>query len=139
MKTAIAAFAVLLVVGATPAFAEDGQVADSTLAAIGLGDMQVVSDAEGMNVRGMSSSAMSMGTSLIFGQLIDPATKSFVVGSDVNTAGSTATNGGKNIVSQASHFQGSSLGLQLDVSTLTSNFSGILGGVAGGSGLAVAF
>ncbi len=139
MKNAIAGIALLLVVGATPVFAEDGQVADSTLAAIGLGDMQVVSDAEGMNVRGMSSSAMSMGTSLIFGQLLDPATKSFVVGSDVNVAGSTATNGGKNIVSQASHIQGSSLGLQLNVTTLTSNFSGILGGVAGGSGLAVAF
>ncbi|MGD9854987.1 MAG: hypothetical protein AB7U20_08550 [Planctomycetaceae bacterium] len=139
MKNAIAGIALLLVAGAAPVNAEDGRIADATLAAIGLGDMQVVSDAEGMNVRGMSSSAMSMGTSLIFGQLLDPATKSFVVGSDVNVAGATAENGGKNIVSQASHAQASSLALQLNVTTLTSSYAGLLGGVAGGNGIAVGF
>ncbi len=136
MKKAVAVFAVLLVAGVTPAFANDGQVSGDALAALGLGDMQVISDVEGMGVRGMSSSAMSMGSSLVFGQLIDPDTKSFVVGSDINAAGATAENAGKYIYSGVNHAQSSSLQLHLDVVTLTSLFSGALAGYAGGSGAA---
>jgi len=139
MKNAIAVIAVLLVAGASSAFAEDGQVSDSALSAIGLSGMQVVSDAEGMQVRGMSSNAMSMGTSLIFGQLIDPATKSFIAGSDINTSGASSENGGFNALSLAGHVQASGLLLGLNVVTPTSSFVGSLGGAAGGFGLASAF
>ncbi len=135
MKNAVAVFAVLLA-GAMPALAEDGRVSGTTLSALGLDGMEVVSDADGMEVRGMSSSAMSMGTSLVFGQIIDPATKSFVVGSDINTASATAENAGKNIASAVQHSQSSSLALLLDVQTLTSAFQASLGGVTLGSGIA---
>ncbi len=136
MKRAVAAIAVLLIAGVVPAVAEEGRVSETTLSALGLGGMNVISDAQGMEVRGMSSSAMSMGTSLVFGQLIDPETKSFVVGSDINTAAATAENAGKNIASAASHSQSSSLALQLDVVTLTSLFAGSLSGATYGVGLA---
>ena len=56
MKNAVAVFAVLLA-GAMPALAEDGRVSGTTLSALGLDGMEVVSDADGMEVRGMSSSA----------------------------------------------------------------------------------
>lgn len=133
MKSAVAV-AVLLIAGATPAFA--GDVPQATLAELGLGEIQVMTEVEGMEVRGMSSNAMSMGTSLVFGQLIDPATKSFVAGSDINTAGATAENGGKWSFSFANHAQESSLYLNLDVVTSTSLFQGALSAQAGGSGLA---
>ncbi len=136
MKKAVAVFAMLLVAGVSPVVANDGQVSGDTLAAMGLGDLQVISDVDGMDVRGMSSSAMSMGSSLVFGQIIDPATKSFIVGSDINQAGATAENAGKYVHSSVNHLQSSSLALQLDVATLTSVFGGSLIGFAGGSGAA---
>ena len=62
--------AVVVALGAVPALAED-----IPLASLGLGSMQVVSDAEGMQVRGKASSfGMVKGTSLVFGQLLTPDT-----------------------------------------------------------------
>lgn len=51
MKYALALAALLFLV-ALPAFAEEGEVPRATLASLGLGDMQRVSDAQGMQVRG---------------------------------------------------------------------------------------
>ena len=56
MKSALAMVVVMLMFAA-PAFAGDGNVSQGTLSSLGLGDMQTVSDAEGMQVRGMSSNA----------------------------------------------------------------------------------
>jgi len=48
----VLALGVVLVLFAAPAFAGDGNVPQGTLSALGLVDMQVVSDALGMQVRG---------------------------------------------------------------------------------------
>ncbi len=139
MKRTLLTTAALLAMGIAPALAEDGHVSQDTLSAIGLGGMQVASDADGMQVRGLSSSAYSSGRSLIFGQLLDPATNNFVAGSDTNASGSTAENAGLNAVSNASNLQGSAIGLNLNISTLTSLYGGTLGGISGGGGLASSF
>jgi hypothetical protein len=85
MKAFLMLFAVLVASVAIPAVADDGQVPQPTLRALGLGGMQVATDAQGAQVRGRSSAFVSVkGTSLIFGQLLTADTKNFVVGSSVN-------------------------------------------------------
>lgn len=84
----IATLSVLIFAGA--ASAEDGRVPQSTLASLGLGDMQILSDDAGMDVRGMSG-ATAWGTSVVSGLLLDPNTKSFLIGTDANMSGSTAS------------------------------------------------
>jgi len=135
MRNILPITAMLVALSASQVFAGD-QVPSNALDALGLGDMQVVSDAEGMQVRGKSSSAMSMGLSLITGLLVDPDTKSFIFGSDVNAASATAENAGKNIISMVSHSQSSALNLELNILTATSVFTGSLIGGAGGMGMA---
>ena len=84
MRNVLALVAVVALFAA-PAFAGDGNVSQGTLSALGLGDMQVVSDAQGMQVRGKDSSFGEVrGTSLMFGQLLTPDDKNFVVFSSVN-------------------------------------------------------
>jgi hypothetical protein len=139
MKYTLLTTAALLAMGIAPALAEDGHVSHQTLSAIGLGGMQVVSDTDGMQVRGMSSSAWSSGRSLLSAQLIDPATNSFVVGSDTNGAFSTAENAGLNSVSSASHSQASNLALNLAVATLGSAFNAATLNGAFGNGISSAF
>ncbi len=52
-KVVIAAFAIaLMTVFSSAAQADEGQVSDNALAAIGLGDMQVMDDVEASEVRG---------------------------------------------------------------------------------------
>jgi hypothetical protein len=138
MKNAIAGLCVLFVTAAAPVFAEDGQVADSTLSALGLGGMQTISDAEGMHVRGMSSKAFTRGTSLIFGQIIDPNTNSFVAGSDVNSAKSSQKGYGK-LISSAKQVHGSALEMNIEIESKFGNFEGELFGVASGHGSATNF
>jgi len=58
MKTLLAC-ASLVLLSAGSAFAGDGQVADSTLAKMGLSNMQVMTDAQGMDVRGMALVAVN--------------------------------------------------------------------------------
>ena len=128
-----ATLAVVLSFSAVPAFAEDGNVSESALQSLGLADIQSMTDEEGMEVRGMSGSAMAMGLSLVTGLVIDPATKSFVFGADANAAMSTAENAGKQIFTQAQTVQSSSVALSLNVVTSTSSFSGVLVGGAGGA------
>lgn len=53
MKTLLALTSLVLI-SAGSAVAGEGQVADQTLAKMGLGGMQVMTDADGMNVRGMA-------------------------------------------------------------------------------------
>ena len=74
MKNA-AALAVLLALLAVPALAEDGAIPRATLVSLGLGDLQRISDAQGMQVRGQASFFSRVrGTSLLFGRLYEPAT-----------------------------------------------------------------
>lgn len=107
-----------------PAFAQDGNVSQATLKNLGLGGVQLMSDSEGLQIRGMSSNAESSGQSLIVGQLVDPLTNSFAFGSDTNRARGTAENAGLNPDSDANHTQGSALTLSLTVGAYTGALSG---------------
>ncbi len=115
---------------AGPVTADDGHVPHSTLQSLGLGDMQVLTDNDGMSVRGMGA-ADAWGTSIISGLLLDPATKSFVVGTDSTRSGSSAISGGRH---GATAYQDnfSSIDLGLVVNTNTSSYVGLLYGGAGG-------
>lgn len=135
MRSVVAALVVLLVVAAAPAFAEE--VPQATLSSLGLGGMQVVSDAEGMQVRGMSSAfGMVKGTSLIFGQLLTPDTKNFVIGSSVNEVDANAetTISGGLLTLEKGHAVDLILGLDVTLPD-TSSYSGAIVGGAGGAGL----
>jgi hypothetical protein len=152
----VCSVAALLAFAAAPALAGDGRVPQSKLANLGLGNAQVLTDSEGMQIRGMgrrdyghksygkqivgssSSNALASGRSLVVGLLIDPATNSFVFGSDTNSAASSSENGGLNAPSSAFEKQSSGLGLDLNVVTATSKFDGVLNGGAGGFGFAIA-
>ena len=99
MKNALSlVLAAVVVLGAIPAFAGDGNVPQATLSALGLGGMQAVSDAEGMQVRGMSSNALATSLSVFNAVLFDPfsggnftfASADFSRGTDEN-AGFNAT------------------------------------------------
>lgn len=75
----------------TPAVAGDGDISAETLSALGLSSLQTLTPEQGLEVRGQSSSfAMTIGTGLIFGQLVSQDTKNFLVGSDVNMVQSNA-------------------------------------------------
>ena len=130
MRSALALVVVMLS-AATPALAGDGNVRQRTLSSLGLGDMQKVSDAEAMQVRGRSSwFGMVKGTSLIFGQLMTDNTKNFVVGSTVNEVdgnGESTQAGAKLLISKVHAVE---LNLQLDVES----FGGSIAGTAGGFG-----
>ena len=103
MKSSIGLLVAVIALVANPVFADDGSIPRSTLAALGLVNMEIVSDNDGMDVRGLSSSASARGTSLVFGVLLDPATPgNFFVASDTNGSGATAENGGFRILSTAS-------------------------------------
>jgi len=55
MNKMVSGLAIVLAMTATQAFAADGQVSQNALDAFGLSSLQVVSDADGMNVRGQGS------------------------------------------------------------------------------------
>ena len=92
MKNALA-IVVFLALVAAPAFAADGNVSHATLASLGLGDLQTMSDSQGMQVRGGQAVGVVKGTSLIFGQLLTPDTKNFVSFSSVNEVDASITTG----------------------------------------------
>jgi hypothetical protein len=118
--------------------AEDGHVSHAALGSLGLGDMHALSDAEGMTVRGMSGGggfAKAWGSSIVSAVLIDPATKSFVVGSDTNGSKSVSTGSNKKgPVAFQTNF--SSVEFKLEIETDKSTFNGFLVGGAGGKSTA---
>ncbi len=131
----VLAVVVLLALVAVPTFGEEGTIPRATLRSLGLGDMQTMSDAQGMQVRGQSSAfGIVKGTSLVFGQLLTPDTKNFVVGSSVNEVDANAetTAVGMLTVTQDHHVF---LNLNLDVvyPGLTT-YSGVIMAGAGGIG-----
>lgn len=137
MKHILTIATVLTSLLATQAFAADHRVPQATLNALGLAGMEVVSDEAGMQVRGKSGNAMSMGQSLVFGLLIDPNTKSYVFGTDANGAMASAENAGLQVLTSATHSTNSSVDLNLNT-TLSGvgSFTGFLMGAAGGNGFA---
>jgi hypothetical protein len=135
MKALLMVVAVLVALVAVPAVADDGQVSQQALRAVGLGGMQVVSDAYGSQVRGRTSGFVKVvGTSLIFGQLLTPDTKNFVVGSSVNEVDANGETTNTGILS-ATKDHGVALQLALAVTFPdTSTYSGAIIGVAAGTG-----
>jgi hypothetical protein len=115
MKNVLVVLA-LLMLCAVPAFAED--VPDATLSALGLGGMQVASDAEGMQVRGMSSNSQSTNLATFTLQLFDPATGASLDVSDSAFGRSTDENAGLNATSAtetASVAQFSGVNINIDL------------------------
>lgn len=139
MKSALVAVALVLLASG-PAYAEDGNVPRSALAALGLAELEPMSDDAGLAVRGKTSSfAMVVGTSVVFGQLLTPDTKNFVVGSDTNMVSGNAesTSALGTLIVKKDHF--SAIELALAVSTPSfGDFGGALVGSAGGFGVAAA-
>jgi hypothetical protein len=130
---AIAALALLALV-AVPAFAGEGNVPPATLSSLGLGDLEVMSDTQGMEVRGQASSfAAVRGSSLIFGQLMTADTKNFVVGSSGNQveANAETTAAGGALTVAKSHGVTLNLGLNLVFPDLTQFVGSILGSASG--------
>jgi hypothetical protein len=131
MKKSLAIVAVCLM--AAPAMA--GEVPQGALARLGLGGMEEMSDAQGLQVRGKSSNAVAGGSSLIFGQLSfnSASGTQFVVGSDFNHYRATAENAGLNASSTATGEQGSDLNLTLGpiVNLAGLQFNGQLSGQTG--------
>jgi hypothetical protein len=143
MKNALSCTAVIVVLCAAPALAGDGQVSSNQLAKLGLGGMKVMTDTQGMQVRGMSSNTQSDGLSLVFGVLTfsSPNGTVFVVGADTNRARATSENAGLNAVSFSQHSQRSAIALQLGpiVGPGGLQFLGFAIGGAGGNGTAFSF
>ena len=131
MKSALA-LVVIMLLAATPAIAGDGNVPQGTLSSLGLGDMQTVSDAEAMQVRGKCSwFGMVKGTSLVFGQLMTEDTKNFVVGSSTNEVDGNAesTEAGADLLIYKAH--GVQLELDLDVESFGGCIQAVVGGIGG--------
>ena len=89
----------------TSAFAQEN-VSDTDLAQLGLGSMQQMSDAEGMEVRGMSSNsqASSFGFFSLFA--FDPQTGSSFSANAADFARNTAENAGLNATSTSNSTAG---------------------------------
>lgn len=119
-----------------------GEVSDQTLSQLGLTDLQAVSDADGMQIRGKSgyrggrskgnggAHAVTSGTSLVFGQLVAdlPTGTNFLVLSDVNHAYDSAWSGHSS--AKAAHMHGSAIDGAL-VIPIEQGFEGYLTGFAG--------
>ncbi len=117
---------------ATPSFAEQGRVPQSTLDSLGLAGMEIVSDTDGQQVRGMSGNAFATGLGIVSGVLLDPSSGSFVFGTDANTATASAENAGL-ALTQAMQQNGSAINMTLNVAS-PNVFTGMLiGGAGGGS------
>jgi hypothetical protein len=136
MKNAVAVV-VLLALVAVPAFAGDGNVSQGTLSSLGLGGIQTMSDAQGMQVRGQASAfAAVKGTSLIFGQLLTPDTKNFVSFSSVNEVDANAETTAASVALTVTkdHSAGVAIPVTLTVTYDGFSFTGAISGLVGGLG-----
>jgi len=132
MKNALA-LAGLLALVAVPAFAEDGAVPRATLVSLGLGDLQRISDAQGMQVRGQASFFSRVrGTTVVFGQFYDPATDTTVpVGPFTSTVDVQSTTTG---ILNGLHSVPFSASVTITVVSPPSTFSGTMSGTVRGFG-----
>ena len=137
MRFAVSVATVVMTLIAAPAFADEGQIPEATLASLGLGGMETLSDAQGMEVRGMSGNAFAMSLSMVTGFLIDPTTKNFVGGTDANRAQANAENAGKHAPVYVLTTSNSALALSLDIQINNAPFfNGFVFGGAGGNAAA---
>ena len=141
---AVTSFAMVLLVAlvASPAVAQEGNVSQSTLSQLGLSGMQVMTDTEGMEIRGMSAWSSSGGGSIVSGGLIynDGNETYFVSAGSANSAGSGSSTRYRR-GTRAGHSQGSDAGATLYVGGFPADGNGgggipiaSFGGSAGGYG-----
>src|SRR5207247_5046374 len=118
MKSFMMLFAVLVALAAVPAVAGDRQVPQSTLRALGLGGMQVATDAQGMQVRGRQSALVSVkGRSE--GRRVGKESKNWVVRSSVNEEDASGTRPGTDTTATKAHAGVPSFKLTVNIRTLT--------------------
>ncbi len=108
----------------------------SVLDQAGLSGMQQMSDNEGQTIRGQAYLAGSRGMSFVSGMLIDPATGSHVVGTNIQFSGGVTSGELWDSVPRVTSAQGSALNLSIRIESNNSAFSGSLTGLAGGLGFA---
>ena len=133
MKSSTLGMLVLLC--ASSVLAADGNVPASTLAALGLGGIERVSDAEGMQVRGQATGFVSVrGTSVIFGQLLDPATNSVAMFSSVSTAQGSISGATPLTITKTHSVTATGWSMVI----ISSGFSGVISGTVSGTGTVTA-
>jgi hypothetical protein len=108
----------------------------SVLDQAGLGGLQQMSDEQGQTVRGQAYLTGTRGMSFVSGMLIDPATGSHVVGTNIQFSGAVTSGELWDTVPRVSSAQGSALSLSIIVESNNTVFSGSLTGLAGGIGFA---
>ena len=130
--------AALVVLGAIPALAADGNVPGATLSALGLSGMQEVSDAEGMQVRGMSSSVQASSLSLFNAVLYDPYSGAYYTFSGSSSNRATDENAGLNASSSVNVSSATANAtFSATITTGTSTWSAVMSAI-NVSGMAVA-
>ena len=102
MKSILAMMILVATMVAAPVMAEEGNLSDATLSSLGLGSLQVLSDANGMEVRGMSSSSQASSLSFASFLIFDPNTGASWTGQVADFGRGTAENAGLSITSVAS-------------------------------------
>lgn len=138
MKNLLTLAAVLVALVAAPALAGDGQVAQKDLSALGLGQLSVMSDAQGLQVRGMSSNSQSTSLLLVSGLLFDPVTGSDTRGSLALFSRGTAENAGLSPASNSQAISSGGFGATLNtVVGINQAFDGAFD--IGGTGVTIGF
>ena len=99
MKSLLTLMILVAAIVAAPVMAEDGNVSDSTLASLGLGSMELLSDADGLAVRGMASTAEATSMSYSSFLVFDPNSGGSFTGQAADFATSNANNAGVSIAS----------------------------------------
>jgi len=84
------------------ATADDGVISGSDLSLLGLGEMQAMSDVEGMKIRGLSGSARSASSSSFVVTLVDPFSGSSLTQSGGQGSVASDENAGAGVAASAS-------------------------------------
>ena len=93
---------VFLGLSTLPATADDGVISGSDLSLLGLGEMQAMSDVEGMKIRGLSGSARSASSSSFVVTLVDPFSGSSLTQSGGQGSVASDENAGAAVAASAS-------------------------------------
>ncbi len=125
--------ALLVSVFSISASAADKAVPKTTLKKAGLTSMKPISDEKGTQVRGQGGAALTMGMSFVSGMLIDPKTKSYVYGVDVNNAQACLDTSCIIGLIDPTHTTQSQIQLGLEITDI---FKGVIIGGAGGGATA---
>lgn len=101
---------------------------------LGLASLQPIDDLQGEQIRGASSASGASGLSFLSAMLFDPSTGSSMQASTVSSTGSSQQGTLTTVGSQQQQL--SQLGFSLEINSGLGSFSGTVGGIAGGFGMA---